>query len=202
MWTNDLENSFNFLTLQSEIKSIALLDNEQLLVGSCDSQIHIYNISTNKEIKSIRTEQGCVSALTMININEFKYIVSASSKTIQIWNASDINFKSIRNVTNQADLITYLTYSYVSSLLASDNSNDNSIVIWNVANYKNSLNEFQDSYKKILGLAVLDNGNIVTASEDYSIKILNPITLKDIKNLVGFHTNLVNTIITLILSIL
>ena len=78
---------------EKSVKSLALLSEDLLASGSCDSSIKIWNLTTALAIKTLNEHKGCVNALISLEYLNKTYLISASDdSTIKVWNST---FESI-----------------------------------------------------------------------------------------------------------
>ena len=169
IWSNNFTQSFfiNLNPIKTSISSINQM-NQLLLIGTCDSNIQIVNITNLNTTSTIQTN-GCVNALSVIDFDQEKYLISTSEKILQIWNS---DLKNIANLTTQhIDTITSLAFNPNSSLLASSAA-DKSIIVWNLASYQSSrlayMKKCADCF--VIAFTLLPNDNIVSGSYEGSLQ--------------------------------
>ena len=189
IWSNNLTESFfiNLNSTKTRISSMIQMNN-LLLIGTCDSNIQIFDMTylneTTTATKVIQTttnnnnnNKGCVNALSLINFEQDTYLVtSTTSDTIlQFWDSNLINIDNL--TTQHTNTITNLAFNPNSSLLAtSSNDFDQSmIIIWNVDSYQSNKTAFMKECSTcfVQTLTLLPNGNIVSGSIDGSLHVLN-----------------------------
>jgi len=186
IWSNNLTESF-FINLNSTRISSMIQMNNLILIGTCDSNIQIFDMTylneTTTAIKVIQTtknnnnNKGCVNALSLINFEQDIYLVtSTTSDTIlEFWDSNLINIDNL--TTQHTNTITNLAFNPNSSLLASS-SNDldqSIIIIWNVDSYQSNKTAFMKDCSTcfVQTMTLLPNGNIVSGSIDGSLYVLN-----------------------------
>lgn len=172
------------------ITSIILMFNNKFLIsGSHDGRLIFWNInafdkSNSKKLilKNLIIIHNFFSLDTEYSIEK---LVQITTNLIAIGceNLEYISFKNvitantIFSVADGEKNITFTHKNTISSLvlfginyLASVSKNDNTIKIWNLINNKLSL-EIKDHSKPVTSLTVLENGLMVSASEDSKIII-------------------------------
>lgn len=169
------------------ITSIILMFNNKFLIsGSHDGRLIFWNIDAFNKSDS-KTKVIIIENFLSIDINfSIEKLVQLSTNSIAIGyeDLEYINFKNvilsisnIFSVGNDERNITFTHKNGISSLvlfgvnyLASASINDNTIKIWNLITNKLSL-ELKEHSKPITSITVLENGMMVSASEDSKIII-------------------------------
>ena len=132
IWNEDLAllNEFQF---NEQISSIAA-NNNDLLIGTTDSNIAFFNMTTRKEIFLSKEHNGSINALVLFQMNGFKYMASgASDSKVKIWNISN-SYELIRDLTTSSnESINSLVYSSEFSYLISGSS---VIEVFSCSNYE------------------------------------------------------------------
>jgi len=157
-------NKFN-----KSIKSIALLENDLLAIGTCDiNKIEIWNITNKSKILNLNDHNDCVNALLSVKLLNKSFLISGSAdSSIKLY---DNNLKTIQTLREQKGSILSLDYIHQLQLITS-NSSDKKIKIWSFS-YKKLVEIKLAHNKTIMAICVLENGLIATGSEnDATIKI-------------------------------
>ena len=150
---------------EKKVKSFALIANDILASGSCDSTIKIWNLTTASNIKNVTGHKGCVNSLFFLDFLNKPFLLSISDdSTIKVWNSS---FDLIE--TYYSESVTALAYDPIYKYVASG-SKDNKINLYSVSFTLSNKNDAVHK-EKIRAIYVLKNGLIATGSTDATIKI-------------------------------
>jgi WD40 repeat protein len=159
-----------------QVRTVAFSPDSSILVsGGHDSEIKIWNLHTNKLIKSIPTQTGITSIAFSNNGNFF---ASASDdKTIKIWDSRD--FHLLYTLEGHKGQILSVTFSPNDKFLVSGSGVDgfdptvqeNSVNIWNLETKKSEqVLTGHDGW--VWSVAISGNGKyIASASYDGSIRV-------------------------------
>ncbi len=176
------------------VASLIILPNSNLVSGSWDSTIKIWNSTSFELIANLTDHTNKVSSLAILpNTN----LVSGSfDSTIKIWNST--TFKLIKSI-HFDDEVLVVAILPISNILFG--IHDLTIGIIDGISYKIIKSINADSFP--LSFAILSNNNtntnIVAACFDSIIRIFDSESLELIKTLVG-HTKQVNTVAILPIS--
>ena len=172
LWNKSSFNSYqNINEFNQTIKSIALLENDLLAVGSCGiNKLEIRNIAVNQSqtVANLNYQNECVNSLLSFKHSNKAFLLSGSEDTtIRLYDLYD--FTSIQTLKEHSGSILAMDFSSYLSMIASS-STDNKIKIWTLANKQ--LNEIEKAHtNNINAIYILANGLIATASNDKTIKI-------------------------------
>ncbi len=98
-------NKFN-----KSIKSIALLENDLLAIGTCDiNKIEIWNIINRTKVLTLNDNNDCVNALISIKHLNKSFLISGSADSII--RLYDSNYESIQILQNRTGPILSFDYS-------------------------------------------------------------------------------------------
>jgi len=75
---NTLKENTKLNGHEKKVKYFALFADDLLASGSCDSTIKIWNLTTTKNIKSLKEHRGCVNSLVSLEYLNKTYLISAS----------------------------------------------------------------------------------------------------------------------------
>jgi len=163
------KNYKNITKFNRTVKSIALLENDLLAVGSCGiNKIEIWNITNQSIILALNEHISCVNALVSFKHLNETYLLSGSSNSTNI-RLYDSGFKCIQTLNENTGSILSLKYSYLLSMIASNSSNGNIKIL--TFTYKLLNDNLQAHKKSVKTICVLENGLIATGSEDWTINI-------------------------------
>lgn len=165
----------HFLTINTsiEIQSLAIMSNGNIVSGSCDNKITIWNSTKFKPITSLEGHTGCVISLVILFSNNEKIVSGSKDSTIKVWNS--ITYELIANLTDHT--------SFVRSLAVLDNGNfvsaseDKTIKVWNSTSFELIANLFEYN-SMFFSLAILPNGNIISGAYNGYILVWNSTTFK------------------------
>jgi len=166
------KSSLSYYTIMNKfnksIKSIALLENDLLAIGTCDiNKIEIWNITNKSKIQNLNDHNDCVNVLLSVKLLKKTFLISGSAdSSIKLY---DNNLKTIQTLREQKGSILALDYNSQLQLITS-NSTDNKIKIWSFS-YKQLIEKKLAHNNIIWTICVLDNDLIATGSEDTTIKI-------------------------------
>lgn len=105
------------------VVSLAILSNDKLVSGSEDNKIKIWNLNSNKCIRTLEGHFNCVKSLAVL----LDKIVSASSdKTIRIWNS--INGQCIKTLNGHGDSVNVI--KFLTKIILVSGSDDRTIKVW------------------------------------------------------------------------
>jgi WD40 repeat protein len=190
----DKNNNFSLIsTLYGHLRSVICIksiDEQRLVSGSCDKKIIVWNITSNYIIKEINeAHSDCINTLTIYQ----GYLLSGSDdKEVKIWNLT--NFISINKTINQVNSIKKIAYNSKINNLIALNGGNNFNLYKNDSKY-NMISNLTGHTSFVKALAVIpSNENIVSGSNDATIKVWNSKTLQLIANLTG-HTSFVNALV-------
>jgi len=179
-------NKFN-----KSIKSIALLENDLLAIGTCDiNKIEIWNITNKSKILNLNDHNDCVNALISSRVMNKTFLISGSAdSSIKLYDNQLINIQTLKEHKGQ---ILTLYYDSELQLLAS-NSTENETKIWSFW-FKEIIEKKQAHTEYIHLICVLENDLIATGSWD-TIKIWkNGDYLRLLTNLTE-HTGIIRALI-------
>ena len=182
----------------SIVKSLALLRDDVLASGACDSTIRIWNLSTAVNAKNLTGQQGCVNSLVSFEYLNIVYMIIASyldftdEATIQIWNDS---FDMIEKYQHHLGPVI-LAYNPLWKYLAIS-TEDKKIKLYRVSLKLSAEKEFAHS-QTIQAILVIEGDLIATGSNETQIKIWKKMnrTLELVATL-DEHSDRVNTLGTL-----
>jgi len=165
---SSLNNYENINRLNESVKSIALLENDLLAIGTCGiNKIEIWNITNKSKILNLNDHNDCVNALLSIQLLNQTFLISGSAdSSIKLY---DNNLKTIQTLREQTGSILALDYNSQLQLITS-NSTDNKIKIWSFS-FKQLIAKKLTHNETIYAICVLENDLIATGSEDTTIKI-------------------------------
>jgi len=158
----NMTNNFEIVTYLdghgSEIKSIDTYDDRLIASGSQDSTIKIWS-SSYRVSQTLISHTDSVYGLAILNNGN---LVSGSmDNNIKIWDKN--TFKLLNTLGNHTGTIFKL--AVLKSGLLVSGAWDNSIIIYNNSEIVKIINDHTDY---ISGLIVLNNGNFVSCSFDYT----------------------------------
>jgi len=182
---------FDTLTEHSEsIESLAIMpSNENIVSGSRDNTVKIWNSTTFQLIATLLGHTNWVNALAIIPSNE-NVVSGSNDKTIKIWNSK--TFRLIATLKNHADWVNALAIIPSNENIVSG-SDDKTIKVWNSKTLK-IITTLKNHTEEVNALAIIpSNENIVSGSYDKTIKVWNSTTYKLIATLTG-HTNFVRSL--------
>ena len=86
-------NKFN-----KSIKSIALLENDLLAIGTCDiNKIEIWNITNNSKILNLNDHNDCVNALISVKLLNKSFLISGSAdSSIKLFDNNLNNIQTLK----------------------------------------------------------------------------------------------------------
>ncbi|KRX02547.1 WD40-repeat-containing domain [Pseudocohnilembus persalinus] len=174
--TQPFEEQFNIEKFQGkarylkghkdQIFSIAKLSPTKIVTGGYDEQIIVWNLITQKKIKTLKGHSGYISALVNLGSNLLGSGSGGSDNTIKIWNYK--NGKCIQNLKGHTrvvqDLIKLNNYTIASA------SHDKSIKIWNFITGQ-TINSLKGHTDWITQIVKLSSFKIASLSHDKTIKI-------------------------------
>ena len=165
---SSLNNYINLNEINQTVKSISLLENDLLAIGSCDiNKIEIWNITSQTKISTLNDHTNCVNTMFSVKIFKKSYLITgAADTTIRLY---DNNFNRLQTLKEHTGSLIKLNYSPYLSMIVS-NSSDNKIKFWMLAN-KLSIEIKQAHSSTVRAIVVLENGYIATASDDEKIKV-------------------------------
>jgi len=195
-WKKSSFNNYtNINQLNKTIKSIALLENNLLAIGTCDiNKIEIWNVTNKSKSFDLNDHTDCVNKLIIVTLLNKTFLISGSADaTIQLY---DSYLKNIQTIKENKGPVFTLEYNPDSQLIASISEN-NKIMFWSLS-YKQS-EKIRAHKGFIQAICVLKNGLIATGSGDTTIKIWkknNQSSLELVSTLEG-HTYWVTSLILL-----
>jgi WD40 repeat protein len=126
LWNKSSFNNYsNINQFNKTIKSIALLENNLLAIGSCDiNKIEIWNVTNKSKIFDLNDHTECVNTLISINLINKTFLISGSDDTtIRLY-----DFKNIQTIKETSPVLK-LEYNPQSQLIASISKKEK-IKIW------------------------------------------------------------------------
>lgn len=168
---NEFEKLFHLKHNDDSISIVSLewLPNGDIISGSWNNIISVWNLKKQKIIFNLIGHQNTI--LSLVSFNNGQNLASSSSdKSIIIWDL--LEKKNVINLKNlHTSCINSLVVLNDDKLLASGSS-DSTIVILDLINYTVKMRLIgHDGY--VLSLTVLSNGDLVSASWDKTIIIWN-----------------------------
>ena len=167
---------FSTINTSNEIQSLAIMSNGNIVSGSCDNKITIWNSTNFKPITSLEGHTGCVKSLIILFSNNEKIVSGSEDSTIKVWNS--ITYELIANLTDHT--------ASVRSLAVLDNGNfvsaseDKTIKVWNSTSFELIAN-LHKYYSNFTSLVILHNGNIISGASNGYILAWNSTTFELIK---------------------
>ncbi len=140
-------NKFN-----KSIKSIALLENDLLAIGTCDiNKIEIWNITNKSKILNLNDHNDCVNALISVKLLNRTFLISGSAdSSIKLY---DNHLNNIQTIEENTGPISSLDYSHQ---IITSNSTNKKIKIWFLS-YKQLTEKKLAHNKTISTICVLQN---------------------------------------------
>jgi len=172
------------------VESLAIIfSTKNIVSGSRDNTVKIWNSTTFQLIATLENHTGWVNALAIIPSNE--NIVSCSDdKTIKVWNST--SFQLIATLKNHKNWVRSIAILPSNENIVSG-SRDKTIKIWNSKTFQ-LIATLTGHTDWVNSLAIIpSNENIVSGSDDKTIKIWNSKTFQLIATLTG-HTDWVNAL--------
>jgi len=149
------------------IKSISLLENDLLAIGTCDiNKIEIWNITNKSKIQNLNDHNDCVNALLSVKLLNRTFLISGSAdSSIKLY---DDNLNNIQTLKENTGPISALDYNHQLQLIAS-NSTNNIIKIWYFS-FRQLTEKKLAHNKTISTICVLEKGLVATGSWDTIIE--------------------------------
>jgi len=142
------------------IKSIALIQNEDLLAVTNKEIIEIWNLTNKSKKTALIGHKGDVNALQTIKMMNKIFLLSGSQdNTIKVWNKQ---FENIQTLDDHSAAILTFSYNPNLQLVASSDKN-NLIKIWSLS-FKEEAKKQTAHNSSIKTICVLNNGLIATGS--------------------------------------
>jgi len=164
---------FSTINTSNKTQSLAIMSNGNIVSGSCNNKIMIWNSTNFKHITSLEGHTDCVTSLVILFSTNEKIVSGSRDSTIKVWNS--ITYELI------ADLKKHT--APVCSLAVLDNGNivsaseDKTIKVWNSISFEIIANLFETfihhSNFHLISLAILHNGNIISGASNGRILAWN-----------------------------
>ncbi len=149
-------------------------DNQQIISGSRDNMIKVWNLNTGKEVFTLTGHTKPITSLSITNDGN-KLISASEDATIKIWNFTTKT--KIFTLTEHTASVTSVVITPDEKELISS-SDDGSIKIWDLETGE-SIYSINAHKKEVKDVTVTPNGEeIISVSYDKSIKIWNRKTRK------------------------
>ena len=148
-------------------------DGTMIISASHDNTVKLWDIASNKAIKTFRGHDGWVQAATLLN--DGKWILSAShDANLKLWNIADyaeIRTLKGRVLAQHVDAILDVSFSKDGKQLVTA-SRDKTAISWSVATGK-AQKEFTEGHSFLASSAVFlpDHKRLATAAVDNSVRI-------------------------------
>ena len=142
-------------------------DGRHIISGGWDSQVFVWNVEEGSVTAQLEGHQGPVWGLM---VYDSKFIFTAcADKMIRLF---DINGKSLQTIQGHTDVVRCfckLPSGHSSGAAFASAGNDEVIRLWTLDGTSMGVLEGHTAY--IYSLAILPNGDIVSSSEDRTVKI-------------------------------
>ncbi len=164
-----------------------IADGKTLASASFDGRIQLWNISTGKEIKTLKEHTDIVNSVSFSP--DGKTLASASlDGRIQLWNIS--TGKKIKTLKGHTENVNSVSFSPDGKTLASA-SRDKTVKLWNISTGK-EIKTLKGHTEDVNSVSFSPDGTtLVSASRDNTVKLWNVNTGKGVKTLKR-HTQRVN----------
>lgn len=193
----DVQTSKDLQTLSGHsgmIESLSFTrDGRFLASGSRDNSIIIWDAASGQPIYKF-PDAGSVKSLAF-SPNGLFLASGGSDQAVKIWDIAKQRF--VKTLNNPSEAAT-LQYSSDGEHFASGSS-DGTVRIWKTVNWRETAT-LADHKTKILSLLFLENGQLVSASEDRNIKTWDIAKRQVVKSVVGITENTDNKIVSATIS--
>lgn len=119
----------------------------------------------------------------VVSLDHEHFVSASDDDTIKLWNA--YSFKNLKTIQNSSYANSLVKIS--NEIFASGFYNGN-ITIWNFKT-GHLIQNFKAHTGRVDSLAMLKDGNLVSCSNDFSVKIWNPNSTQLIKNIPNAHSH-------------
>jgi len=168
IWDKNGYNNQTFLCGHFKSVICLLAINQYILSGSCDKTIIVWNIYSMTYNRTIKGHTDCVNALVEY---KRKYVLSGSDdKTVKIWDLA--SFSLIKTLNQYSDVNALASFYSINNCYFSIASGSN--IINYGEKYYNKINiTLSSSFQQITKLAILSNGDFISASQNGKILFFN-----------------------------
>ncbi len=173
------------------VQSLTLLSNGNIVSGSYDGHmpngnLFVWNQSSLSLIKVLNNSYDYAMSLVTLSKNDM-FAVGYGNYQIEIYDSTSLELLATLNETGSVLALAMLPNGNIVS--ASTSSSDFRIKIWNVNSNFNLIGDWDAHNAAILCLAILpNNGNIISGSQDNTIKIWDQENFTLIKEIKVFET--------------
>jgi WD40 repeat protein len=165
----------------SSVLALSVRADGSLVSGSWDSSIKLWSVLTGQCLRTLKAHKNGVMALA--SLSDGRLISASADETIRIWDADSWSVDMV--LSGHSDRITSIAvlednrYSSYGHAIIVSASEDGSTKIWDLASGKLlhslseslNLNQQQQQPVKIMDVAILQDGKIITASRDRSMLV-------------------------------
>ncbi|MGB3507647.1 MAG: WD40 repeat domain-containing protein, partial [Microcoleaceae cyanobacterium] len=183
-------------TIKSQAEAVTALavtpDNQQIISGSRDNIIKVWNLDTGKEIFTLTGHTKEITSLAITNDGN-KLISASEDTTIKVWNFTTKT--EIITLTEHTAPVTSVTITPDEKELISS-SDDGTVKIWDLETGEN-IYSIKAHKKEVKDVAVTPNGEeIISVSYDKTIKIWNRKTRKLTTSIEGNKAEYTGVVVT------
>lgn len=130
LWQVKTQQLLNRITCKDSIKALAFSHNStQLVSGSTNSNIYIWDVQTGSRIKKIKGHEAAVNGVSF-SPNDAHIVSASADQTIKLWDVID-NGKLSKTFQGHSATVLAASFSYDGQQIVSASA-DKTIKIWNV----------------------------------------------------------------------
>ena len=97
------------------VNALAVLSDDILISGSCDSTILLWNLTTLNLTKTLRGHSDCVNSIVLIS--KSLLLSGSSDLTVKLWDLTKMNTKLTLNVSSIVLALAYDTLTHYSVMV-------------------------------------------------------------------------------------
>jgi WD40 repeat protein/uncharacterized caspase-like protein len=165
---------------QAQISSVAFSpDGKNILSGSSDYTLALWDISTGKQIRTYTGHTGTVNSVVFSSDGKFA-LSGSSDATIKLWEIS--TGKEIKTCTGHSNVVTSVAFSF-DGKNAISGSWDKALKIWEIESGKEVKPAIEHS-TYVFSVAYSPNGKEAISTQDSTIKLWDLGTGKELKTFI------------------
>ena len=154
----------------------------QIVSGSNDSSLQLWDASTGFELKKLKGHTGSVNSVAFSN--DGRLIVSGSfDKSVRVWNAS--TGREMKKLMGHVAAVNSVMFSSDDAWIVSG-SDDNSVRVWNLTDVELNSKELKGHTKRVNSVTFSKSSNgmrIVSGSDDNSVRVWDALTGMELEEL-------------------